>query len=51
MSSSNQYEMFGHQRYIAQMDFGGVPFDNLVKNIEIIGTEILPKVKNIRLNS
>lgn len=40
-----QYEMFGHQRYIAQMDFGGVPFDKLMKNIELIGTEILPKVK------
>ena len=40
-----QYEMFGHQRYIAQMDFGGVPFEKLVKNIELIGTEILPKVK------
>lgn len=40
-----QYEMFGHQRYIAQMDFGGVPFDKLKKNIEIIGTEILPAIK------
>lgn len=40
-----QHEMFGHQRYIAQMDFGGVPFEKLVKNIELIGTEILPKVK------
>lgn len=27
------------------MDFGGVPFEKLVKNIELIGTEILPKVK------
>ncbi|WAH38320.1 LLM class flavin-dependent oxidoreductase [Alicyclobacillus dauci] len=40
-----QHELFGHQRYIAQMDFGGVPFDKLVKNIEIIGTEILPAVR------
>jgi len=40
-----QYEQFGHQRYIAQMDFGGVPFDKIMKNIELIGTEILPKVK------
>lgn len=40
-----QYEMFGHQRYIAQMDFGGVPFEKLKKNIELIGTEILPKIK------
>lgn len=40
-----QHEMFGHQRYIAQMDFGGVPFDKLMKNIELIGNEILPAVK------
>lgn len=40
-----QYEQFGHQRYIAQMDFGGVPLDKIMKNIELIGTEILPKVK------
>ncbi|MCM3768295.1 LLM class flavin-dependent oxidoreductase [Neobacillus niacini] len=40
-----QYELFGHQRYIAQMDFGGVPFDKLMKNIELIGTEILPTIK------
>ncbi|WP_042460500.1 LLM class flavin-dependent oxidoreductase [Neobacillus dielmonensis] len=40
-----QHELFGHQRYIAQMDFGGVPFEKLVKNIEIIGTEILPAIR------
>lgn len=40
-----QHELYGHQRYIAQMDFGGVPFDKLKKNIELIGTEILPAIK------
>ncbi|MFC0232878.1 LLM class flavin-dependent oxidoreductase [Vagococcus entomophilus] len=40
-----QHELFGHQRYIAQLDFGGVPFDKIKKNIELIGTHILPKVK------
>ncbi|WP_079710381.1 LLM class flavin-dependent oxidoreductase [Paraliobacillus ryukyuensis] len=40
-----QHEMFGHQRYIAQIDFGGVPFERLEKNIELIATEILPAVK------
>jgi alkanesulfonate monooxygenase SsuD/methylene tetrahydromethanopterin reductase-like flavin-dependent oxidoreductase (luciferase family) len=40
-----QYELFGHQRYIAQMDFGGVPFDKLMKNIDLIGNEILPAIK------
>lgn len=40
-----QHELFGHQRYIAQMDFGGVPYEKLEKNIELIGTEILPAIK------
>ena len=40
-----QHELFGHQRYIAQMDFGGVPYEKLLKNIELIGTEILPAIK------
>jgi len=40
-----QYEQFGHQRYIAQLDFGGVPFDKIMKNIEIIGEKIAPQVK------
>ncbi|WP_164669731.1 LLM class flavin-dependent oxidoreductase [Virgibacillus doumboii] len=40
-----QHELYGHQRYIAQIDFGGMPFDKVKKNIEIIGTEILPAIK------
>ncbi|AKG04814.1 luciferase [Salimicrobium jeotgali] len=40
-----QHETFGHQRYIAQMDFGGVPFEKLKKNIDMIGEKILPEVK------
>ena len=40
-----QHEMYGHQRYLAQMDFGGMPFDKLMKNVEIIGNEILPAIR------
>ena len=40
-----QYELFGHQRFIAQIDFGGVPFYKIEKNIELIATEIMPAVK------
>ncbi|WP_142825888.1 LLM class flavin-dependent oxidoreductase [Planococcus soli] len=40
-----QHEVFGHQRYIAQIDFGGMPMDNIKKNLELIGTEILPAIK------
>src|SRR5690625_5068480 len=40
-----QHEQYGHQRFIGQIDFGGVPFDQLKKNIELIGTKILPEIK------
>ncbi|GEL77680.1 LLM class flavin-dependent oxidoreductase [Tenuibacillus multivorans] len=40
-----QHELFGHQRYIGQMDFGGVTFDQLKRNIDFIGTEILPAIR------
>lgn len=40
-----QHELFGMQRFLAQIDFGGVPFEKLMKNIEIIGNDIIPAVK------
>ena len=40
-----QHETFNNQRYIAQLDFGGIPFDKLMKNIELIGEKVLPTIK------
>ncbi|OEL09406.1 LLM class flavin-dependent oxidoreductase [Staphylococcus equorum] len=40
-----QHELYNHQRFMAQIDFGGVPFDKIMKNIELIGNEIIPGVK------
>ena len=40
-----QYELFGMQRFMGQLDFGGVPFDKVMKNIEIIGNDIIPAIK------
>lgn len=40
-----QHELFGNQRYTGQLDFGGVPFDKIMKNIDIIGTEIIPALR------
>lgn len=40
-----QYELYGQQRFMAQIDFGGVPFDKIMKNIELIATEIMPAIK------
>ena len=33
---------------MAQIDFGGVPFNKIMKNIELIGNEIIPAVKHLR---
>ena len=40
-----QYELFGMQRFLGQIDFGGVPFEKIMKNIEIIGNDIIPAIK------
>lgn len=40
-----QHENFQHQRYIAQMDFGGVPHHQIMKNIELLGDIVAPAVK------
>lgn len=40
-----QHELYGMQRFLAQIDFGGVPFEKIMKNIEIIGTDIIPAIK------
>lgn len=40
-----QYELFGMQRFMAEIDFGGVPFDKIMRNIEIIGNDIIPAIK------
>lgn len=40
-----QHELFNNQRYVAQLDFGGVSLDNIKNNIDLIGTKILPAIK------
>ena len=40
-----QYELYGMQRFMAQIDFGGVPFHKIMRNIEIIGNDIIPVIK------
>lgn len=46
-----QYELYGQQRFMAEIDFGGVPFDKIMKNIELIATEIMPAVKKFTAQS
>lgn len=38
-------ELFGHQRFIAQSDIGGLPYDKLATMIELLADEVVPKVR------
>jgi probable LLM family oxidoreductase len=40
-----QYELFGHTRFLAQVDIGGLPFHKVAKNIELLATEVVPRIR------
>jgi probable LLM family oxidoreductase len=40
-----QHELFGHQRFLAQLDIGGQPFKNVAEGIELLAAEIAPLVR------
>ena len=40
-----QHELFGHQRYLAQMGVGTVPHDRMMRSIELFGTVVAPAVR------
>ncbi|MGK7379939.1 LLM class flavin-dependent oxidoreductase [Planococcus sp. 1R117A] len=39
-----QHELFGHTRFLAQVDIGGVPFHKVERNIELLATEVIPRL-------
>ncbi|MFL5575590.1 MAG: LLM class flavin-dependent oxidoreductase [Gemmatimonadaceae bacterium] len=40
-----QHELFGHQRFLAQMSVGTMPHDRILRSIELLGTEVAPVVR------
>ncbi|PRX48421.1 putative LLM family oxidoreductase [Prauserella shujinwangii] len=40
-----QHELFGHQRLLIQLGFGGVPQKETLRAIELLGTEVAPVVR------
>ena len=40
-----EHELFGHQRFLAQMSVGGLPHDKVMRSIELFGTEVAPVVR------
>jgi probable LLM family oxidoreductase len=40
-----QHEIFGHQRFLAQMSVGSLPHEQVLRSIELFGTEVAPAVR------
>jgi alkanesulfonate monooxygenase SsuD/methylene tetrahydromethanopterin reductase-like flavin-dependent oxidoreductase (luciferase family) len=40
-----QYEIFGHDRFLAQLSVGPMPHAELMRSIELFGTEVAPAVR------
>ncbi len=40
-----QHELFGHQRFMAQMSVGTMPHAQVMRSIELLGTEVAPVVR------
>lgn len=41
-----QHEIFGHQRFLAQLTVGSMPYDKTMHAIELLGTKVAPVVRN-----
>jgi alkanesulfonate monooxygenase SsuD/methylene tetrahydromethanopterin reductase-like flavin-dependent oxidoreductase (luciferase family) len=37
--------LLGHSRQILQMDVGGMPHATFLKSIELLGTRVLPRIR------
>ncbi|MBR7927815.1 LLM class flavin-dependent oxidoreductase [Aerococcaceae bacterium zg-ZUI334] len=40
-----QYEELGHNRFIGQIDFGGVPFEEVKRTLTLLGEHVVPQIK------
>lgn len=40
-----EHELFGHHRFMAQVDIGGLPYAQVAESIELLATEVLPAVQ------
>jgi probable LLM family oxidoreductase len=42
-----EHALFGHQRFIAQVDIGGLPYARVAEVIELLATQVMPAVRRI----
>lgn len=40
-----EHELFGHHRFLAQVDIGGQPYAQVAESIELLATQVLPVVQ------
>jgi alkanesulfonate monooxygenase SsuD/methylene tetrahydromethanopterin reductase-like flavin-dependent oxidoreductase (luciferase family) len=40
-----EHELFGHQRFLMQLDIGGQPYAMVARAIELLATEVKPRVQ------
>ena len=40
-----QHEVFGHDRFLAQMSVGSMPHEKVLRSIELFGREVAPRVR------
>jgi len=46
-----QRHIFGHQRFLAQIDLGGMPYRMVARTIELLATEVAPVVRRETANN
>ena len=40
-----EHKLFGHQRTLLQLDMAGLPYAQVARSIEILGTEVAPAIR------
>ena len=40
-----QHELFGHERFLLQLTVGPIPHEKVLRAIELLGTEVAPRVR------
>lgn len=45
-----QYELFGHQRFIVQVDHGNIPHKKVMEMIELFASEVAPAIRKATKN-
>ena len=42
---SREHELFGHRRFMAQIDIGGLPYPKVAQAIELLAAQVLPQIR------